>query len=142
VFFIIKYRYFHIYRYERDQLFKINFGVYAVEALTAPQHSANPSASYRHLYKQQKLEENGLIEDGSGGKTRPASTFVPTLYVGFYDRNLYALPSLVYNSNLNLIDGPVLTTSAEQQVGGQQHEIVPFPLVENMQNESREDAIP
>ncbi len=83
-----------------------------------------------------------MIEDVSGGRTKPASTFISTLYVGFYDRNLYALPSLVYNSNLNLIDGPVLTPSAEQQVGGQQHEIVPFPLVENMQNESREDAIP
>lgn len=48
--------------------------------------------------------------------------FISTLYVGFYEHNLYALPSLVYNSKTNLIEGPVANGNNDQ------HQIIPFPI--------------
>lgn len=45
-----------MYRYENEQLFKVNFQVFSTEALT----SQNNKNSYKHLYKQQKLQEKHL----------------------------------------------------------------------------------
>ncbi len=129
----LKYPITAMYRYERDQLYRINFGVYAAEALTGPNNN------YRNLFKQQKLEDNSLINSGNTEADQVQdSTFISTLYVGFYENNLYALPSLAYNSNLNLIEGPVLQVNSGQTGGGQQHEILPFPMIET----NRHDTVP
>lgn len=81
------------------------------------------------------LKDNDLKQSN----TEPSSMFASTLYVGFYEHNLYALPSLVYNSQANLIEGPVLTTNESND----QHHIVPFPIgIENMENSTVEQLNP
>lgn len=113
-----------MYRYENEQLFKINFAVFAREALIA---KAN---TYKHLYKQQKFEEKNLLAGNESNQnlkpSKVTSTFISTLYVGFYEQSLYALPSLVYNSQANLIEGPVVTNNNNDDQSN--HQIIPFPM--------------
>jgi hypothetical protein len=67
----------------------------------------------------------------------PDSTFISSLYVGFFEHNYYALPSLVYNSPTNLIEGPTAPISSDDD----QHQIVPFPINadQSFHGESQDD---
>lgn len=108
-----------MYRYENEQLFKIQFAIYAVEALM------NQKAdNHRLLYAEQKYQDSQL-DTHKGGGGRPLTSgsgsnsnrFVSTLYIGFHKNNLYALPSLVYSwQSLQLVDeGPPLITQGDQK---------------------------
>lgn len=102
-----------MYRYEGEQLFKINFAIFAVEALS----NLDPNR-FKMLHAEQKLLEqdsqpninnsqpptkNQQIQQTQRGK----SHFVSTLYIGYFKKNFYALPALVYNSYLPSLEGPV-----------------------------------
>lgn len=99
-----------MYRYENEQLFKINFAIFAVEALT----NLNPN-KFRLLYMEQKYQDQDGVNHSqqqkpSPNKVTPTSPnlFVSTLYIGFYKNNLYALPALIYNWQSPGITGPDL----------------------------------
>lgn len=93
-----------MYRYENEQLFKIQFAIYAVEALTTrnPDNHLLLYADQKHHDKlkgfevsppSQKPQQPSLKDTTSGSSSR----FVSTLYIGYYKNNLYALPSFVYS---------------------------------------------
>jgi hypothetical protein len=118
-----------MYRYENEQLFKINFAIFAVEAL----NNLDPQR-YRLLYMEQKFQEidgNNYSQQQqhqqkpSSNKLSPSNQFVSTLYIGFYKNNLYALPALIYNWQLTGITGP--SEPVVQEIG-------PPPSVENNTN--------
>jgi serine/threonine-protein kinase/endoribonuclease IRE1 len=85
-----------IYLHQNEQLYKLNFAVFSIEALTSLQNESN---RYKLLFN----EQNGAKEIFA------KSIFTPTLYVGFYDKNLYAIPAFVFNAQLitdtKLIEG-------------------------------------
>lgn len=97
-----------MYRYENEQLFKISFSIYSIEALTFLSKKPN---RLKLLYKQQK--HNELISTDKQSKPsnhKPSkinNMFSETLYIGFYNKNLYALPSFVGNWQVPLIEGPI-----------------------------------
>jgi hypothetical protein len=104
-----------MYRYENEKLFKINFVIFAVEALT----NLDPNR-YKLLYTEQKLidleasnNSNQQLNNKNNKGTIPSSSnqFVSTLYVGYYKNNLYAMPALVYNWHLPSIAGPITEPS-------------------------------
>jgi hypothetical protein len=96
-----------MYRYENDQLFKLNFAVFAAEALT----NQNPDR-YKLLYLEQKYQEKQKLLTMASNKNRnidsqgSSNLFAYTLYIGFYKNNLYALPALIYNWQIPGIEGP------------------------------------
>ena len=96
-----------MYRYENDQLFKLNFAVFAAEALT----NQNPDR-YKLLYLEQKYQEKLKLISTNLNKNRnvdphsSSNLFAYTLYIGFYKNNLYALPALIYNWQIPGIEGP------------------------------------
>lgn len=100
-----------MYRYENDQLFKLNFAVFAAEALT----NQNPDR-YKLLYLEQKYQEKLKLISSSLNKNRnidshsSSNLFAYTLYIGFYKNNLYALPALIYNWQIPGIEGPQMPT--------------------------------
>lgn len=91
-----------MYRYENEQLFKIQFAIYAVEALTNL-HLDN----HKLLYAEQKYQDSQLdthkgsdgrpLTSGSSSGGSSSGKFVSTLYIGYHNNNLYALPSFVYS---------------------------------------------
>ncbi len=106
-----------MYRYQNEQLYKINFAIFAVEALT----NLDPNR-FNLLHKEQKLQElnysgqdssSTTTSDNNSFKKQPnkqiqsSDLFTTTLYIGFYKNNLYALPALVYNwQKMNALEGP------------------------------------
>ena len=102
-----------MYLYENEQLYKINFAVFAVEALT----NQNPDR-YRLLFLEQQYQEKQrlLYEDQQIDNSNPVSSnlFAYTLYIGFYKNNLYALPALIYNWHIPGIEGPPVPSSQLQ----------------------------
>jgi hypothetical protein len=111
-----------MYRYENEQLFKIQFAIFAVEALT----NLDPN-KHKLLYAEQKYQDiqsgvNLSQQQPQKQTSKPSVTgssttqFVSTLYVGFYKNNLYALPALVYSwQSLSLSEpSPPLLTTGEQ----------------------------
>lgn len=101
-----------MYRYENDQLFKLNFAVFATEALT----NQNPDR-YKLLYLEQKYQEKQKLLSTSLNKNKnvdsqiSSNLFAYTLYIGFYKNNLYALPALMYNWQIPGIEGPQMPTA-------------------------------
>lgn len=112
-----------MYRYENEQLFKINFAIFAVEALTnlnpnrymllhkeqinQDQESNNFSQHQQQSNKATNSRNPGTVTPSPSNNKLPSSDlFVSTLYIGFYKNNLYAMPALIYNWQLAAIDGP------------------------------------
>lgn len=104
-----------MYRYENEQLFKINFAIFSLEALI----NLDPNR-FSLLYKEQLSQEKDSVNysqyqndksDNPGTSTTPpnklpsSNLFTTTLYIGFYKNNYYALPALVYNSQVPSIEG-------------------------------------
>jgi hypothetical protein len=103
-----------MYRYENEQLFKINFAIFSLEALT---NLANDPNRYMLLYKEKKFLEQDSINysqqqtgpygteksdltsfhQSGVGQMPSSNVFMSTLYIGYYKNNLYALPELVFN---------------------------------------------
>lgn len=90
-----------MYRYENEQLFKIQFAIYAVEALTNQRADNHRLLFAEQKYQDSQLEsrsnEAPLTGAGNSGSSKSNNQFVSTLYIGFHKNNLYALPSLVYS---------------------------------------------
>ena len=108
-----------MYRYENEQLFKINFAIFSLEALT---NLAQEPSKYDQLFKLQKMEEQESVnlsqqQQNTASKIQSVSKqFVSTLYVGFYKNNLYALPSFIYNWQVPLLEGPSLQANKPNEV--------------------------
>lgn len=110
-----------MYRYESEQLFKIKFAIYSAEALS----NLTPD-NRRLLYNEQKYQdiqnENGNLFQKPGQSSKPtvgagsdsSGQFVSTLYIGFHNNNLYALPSFVYSSQFSLTGQPLPLLTGEQ----------------------------
>jgi hypothetical protein len=119
-----------MYRYENDQLLRIDFSIYAAEALesTDSPGSGHDLFKYKLLYQEQRYQEEEMIkylqesttssssarpQQSNNGQTTaasfnqniPSQLFVSTLYIGFYKNALYALPAYAYNWQ-NAIEGP------------------------------------
>ena len=118
-----------MYRYENDQLFKLNFAVFAIETLT----NQNPDR-YRLLYSEQKYQEKQKLLANSLKKNNPFSSnlFAYTLYIGFYKNNFYALPALIYNWHVPGIEGPQAVSTPQ---------INPFPLSNDQTRPSSETGL-
>ncbi len=121
-----------MYRYEGDELFKINFVVFGAEAL-----SNLDKTKCNLLYREQKLIEQELANQSnqatSSTKTENKdklnpNIFISTLYIGYYKENLYALPELIYNWQMYAIDGPRETT--DQGDSGENQDIA-LPINNN-----------
>lgn len=84
-----------LYRYQNDQLYKINFAIFSIESLTSLAHE---SWQYKHLFSDTNVARDLMVK----------KTFTPTLYVGNYKNNVYAMPAFVISKHLNNIDGPKL----------------------------------
>jgi serine/threonine-protein kinase/endoribonuclease IRE1 len=87
-----------IYLHQNEQLYKLNFAIFSIEALTSMQ---NESGRYKLLFTDQNVAKEILAK----------SLFTPTLYVGFYGNSLYAMPAFVFNAQIinvdsKLIEGP------------------------------------
>jgi len=82
----------NIYEYKSENLYKIPFAVFSLEALTSLAHE---SWRYKDLFSAQ-----------FGNKELAArSVFTPTLYIGYFDCcNFYALTAFVSNSDIKLIE--------------------------------------
>ena len=93
-----------MYRYESEQLFKINFVIFAVEALT----NLNPNR-FKMLHAEQKQLEQEALNVFSQQQQRKTNLFVSSLYIGNYKKNLYAIPALVYNWHMPSLEGPSIT---------------------------------
>lgn len=125
-----------MYRYENDQLYKVNFAIYAVEALT----NSNPNR-YELLHKQQKLQDNlrnpnNQIDPNVYNEIKASNNFVSTLYIGFYKNNLYALPTLIYNTHINGIEGPSPSLIVDEHQNESNNN-----LIEDMSNKNETNSI-
>ncbi len=100
-----------MYRYDQEQLFKISFSIYSREALA---YLAESHKRIQLLFKQQKQSE--LIATSNKNSKKIDNLFSETLYIGYFNKNLYALPTYIYNSKLPLIEGPIDTTSTSTSI--------------------------
>ena len=83
-----------MYRYKNEQLYRLNFAIFSIEALT---NLAHESWRYKLLFSE-NTKSTDLID----------KKFTPTLYVGYYDNNLYAMPAFILkNMDNKLIEGPL-----------------------------------
>ena len=81
-----------MYRYKNNQLYRLNFAIFSIEALTNLAHEA---WRYERIFSM-NTKSTELID----------KKFTPTLYVGYYENNLYAMPAFVLKSNdIQLIEG-------------------------------------
>ena len=83
-----------MYRNMNDQLYRVNFIIFSIEALT---NLAHESWRYKLLFIENS-KSTDLID----------KKFTPTLYVGYFDSNLYAMPAFILkNTDTKLIEGPL-----------------------------------
>lgn len=117
-----------MYRYESDQLFKIQFSIYSIEALT---YLAKKPSRIKLLHQQQKQTELISLDNNSKpSKSRQKfdSYFSETLYVGFFNKNLYALPSYIGTWQAPLLTGPEFESLESDSSSAPSSHIIPIPV--------------
>ena len=126
-----------MYRYDSEQLYKINFVVFSAETLNNLEDNSH-AGSYELFVSELPIGELELANSNFGNDAIVAAArrqqkqkqqqqrrqgdkdsfhFLSTLYVGFYKNNLYALPSIIFDHSDRLALPGAGSLAAYKEIG-------------------------